>query len=88
MEERVLRLVWCEECCNRYWELMSGLGESGCAVSKSGRLKVPVGCDSCGNELAVGEEATAFTLDGGEYVPWECDYLDLDAESGGEAGDE
>lgn len=85
MGEQVLRLVWCEECCNRHWEVVRGLGESGRAVSKSGRLKVPVVCVSCRNELAVGDEATAITLDGGSnHEAWEDRYLDLDPDSGGE----
>lgn len=83
--ERMLRLVWCEACCNRHWEVVRDLSESGRAVSKSGRLKLPLICVSCRNELAVGEEVTAFTIDSGpNHEAWEDRYLDLDPESDGE----
>ena len=89
MKERMLRLLWCEACCNRHWEVVRGLGESGRAVSKSGRLKVPVVCVSCRSELAVGDEATAFTIDcGPNYEAWEDRYLDLDPEDVAVTGDE
>lgn len=82
MGERALCFIWCEACCERHWELMNRLGEEGRAVSKSGTLKVAVPCESCRNELAPGEEATAITIDGGsESAPWEVRYLDIDPSS-------
>lgn len=85
MGGRTLRLVWCEACCNRHWDLLNGLGEAGRVVSRSGVLKRGFSCGMCRTELAAGEEATALTIDGGPgHVAWEGTYLDLGRERGDE----
>jgi hypothetical protein len=85
--KRLLCFVWCEECCNRHWDRTNGLAKEGRMVSKSGTLKVCVHCESCWDEHPVGEEATAFTIDGGPvYLAWEHHYLDLYSESAAENG--
>lgn len=82
MAERMLCIIWCDECCERHWELTNRLGEAGRAVSKSGTLKVALRCESCRRDLVRGEEATAITIDGGiDSVPWEDGYIDIDPSS-------
>jgi hypothetical protein len=61
---------------------MNRLGGEGRAAAKSGTLKVAVPCQSCRDELAPGEEATAITIEGGaDSAPWEDDWLVIDPSS-------
>lgn len=88
MREGTVRVVWCEECCNRHWGVMNRLAVAGRVVSTSGTLKIAVECGMCRSELAAGAEGTAFTLDGGpDEAVWEGEYLDLDPQGVCVAGD-
>ena len=79
MGDRMTNLIICDECCGENWEEVSTWVREGRANSKSGRLRVPTECRGCGVLLLEGESVEAVTLHGGgEYFPWEGEYLETD----------
>ena len=65
MQRHVTKMIWCEYCRREGWDQVSTWCWDGKAVTRSGVLKVPTNCGSCGDWILAGErvEAIALNLD-------------------------
>lgn len=77
MQGHVTKMIWCEYCCREGWDQVSTWCWDGMAVTRSGVLKVPTNCGSCGDWILAGErvEAIALNLDQTEMTAWMDEYL-------------
>jgi len=81
MEELVTQMIWCEYCCREGWGQVSSWVWAGRAVTRSGTLKVPVECKSCGDELPVGSRVEAIALNWEDPdTDWMRDFVVTDEE--------
>jgi hypothetical protein len=82
MQGHVTKMIWCEYCRREGWDQVSTWRWDGKAVTRSGVLKVPTGCGSCGDWILAGErvEAIALNLDQSEMTEWMAEYIETEEE--------
>lgn len=84
MEPSGVKTIWCEYCHRGAWRNVCGLLWKGMITTRSGRLKIPVPCHACEEELLIGSRVEAVTINVGEREAeeWMRRHVEPDREEG------